>query len=253
MNFSLKTNESAVLKTVLSMMSDLSPFGYFAVTKDGLKFTSKEFEYDCVKMRFEVSPEKVSVLECHRDTFQAFHPSDIVNYLKKVSRSDTLYISDDDYNIIMYSVSQKKDMSVRTTFRKSNAEYIEYSFLDDVYDSQGILVDTKDFFTACENTNTNISNKTKIKLIGEFGLEVSFDTEFVSRCVTRLGDVNSVSIESIFNRRPVYTFQTQKIMMLKKIQTLSPKIRLYFKSGFPMMIVSETTLGPLKFLVDACE
>ena len=206
-------------------------------------------------MKFEITPEKLLMFEHHQDLLQAFHPSDMINYLKKVSRSDTLKISDDDRNIELYSVSQKKDMSVKTTFRKSNAEYVHYSFPEKIYDSPGVLVNTKDFFTACENTNNNISNDdciTKMKLIGKFGLEIGFYTEFVSRCVTRLGDIESVSIKSIFDTRPEYTFKTKKIMMLKKIQTILPKIRLYFKSGFPMLMVAGTSLGPLKFLIQNC-
>ena len=255
MNFSLKTNDSSVLKTVVSIMSEISPFGYFAVTKDGVKMTCKELDYDEIKMKFETKSEKLLMFEHHQDLLQAFHPSDVMNYLKKVSRSDTLKISDNDKNFELYSVSQKKDMSVKTTFRKSNGEYVDYSFPEESYSTPGVLVNTRDFFTACENTISNISNDdsvTKMKLIGKFGLEVGFETEFVSRCVTRLGDIESEGIKHIFNTKPEYTFKTQGIMMLKKIQTISPKIRLYFESGFPMLMVAETSLGPLKFLINNC-
>ena len=236
-------------------MSELSSFGYFAVTKDGMKITCKELDHDNIKMKFEIIPEKLLMFNHHQDLFQAFHPSDMMNYLKKVSRNDTLKISDDDKNIELYSVSQKWDMSVKTTFRKSNAQYVDYSFPEKLYDTPGVLVNTKDFFTACENKNDKISNDrsvTRMKLIGKFGLEIGFDTEFVSQCVTRLGDIESTYIKHILNKMPEYTFKTQKIMMLKKVQTISQKIRLYFKSGFSMLIVAETTLGPLKFLVQNC-
>ena len=255
MNFSLKTDDSSVLKAVVSIMSDLSPFAYFAVTKDGMEMTSEDLDYANINMKFEIKAEKLSMFKHHCDIFQAFHPSDMVNYLRKVSRNDTLKISDDDKIIELYSVSQKKDMSVRTTFRKSNAEYVDYSFPEKCYDSHVVLVNTKDFFTACEKTNNNISNNdcvTKMKLIGKFGLEVGIDTEFVSRCVTRLGDIDSTSIESIFNVKSEYAFKTQKIMMLKMIQSISPKIRLYFKSECPMLMIAETSLGPLKFQINNC-
>ena len=49
MNFSLKTNESSVLKTVVSIMSELSPFSYLAVTKDGMKMTCEELDYDEIR------------------------------------------------------------------------------------------------------------------------------------------------------------------------------------------------------------
>ena len=160
MNFSLKTTESSVLKTVVSIMSDLSSFAYLAVTKDGMKMTCEELEYANIEVKFEIKPEELSVFEHYHDTYQAFHPSDITNYLRKVSRSDTLKISDNDDE--------------------------------------------------------------------------------------------STSIKSIFNQKPEYTFKTQKIMMLKKIQSISPKIRLYFKSGCPMLMIAETSLGPLKFLISNC-
>ena len=37
MNFSMKTDESSNLRAVISIMHELSPFGYLAVTKDGIK------------------------------------------------------------------------------------------------------------------------------------------------------------------------------------------------------------------------
>ena len=255
MNFSLKTNDSSVLKTIFSIMSELSPFAYLAITDDGVKMTCKELDYESISMKFEIMPEKLLMFEHHQDLFQAFHPSDMVCYLRKVSKGDTLKISDDEKNIEIYSVSQKKDMSVKTTFRKSRAEYIDYSFPEKLFDTPGVLVNTKDFFTACENTNNNISNVdsiTKMKLIGKFGLEIGFDTEFVSRCVTRLGDIESTYISHIFNKMSEYTFKTQKIIMLKKVQNISAKIRLYFRSEHLMLMVAETSLGPLKFLIQGC-
>ena len=255
MNFSLKTNESSVLKTIFSIMSGISPFGYLAVTKDGMEITCEELDYGHIKMKFEIIPEKLLMFEHHRDMHQPFFPSDMVNYLRKVSKGDTLKISDDVGSIELYSVSQKRDMSVRTTFRRSRAEYVDYSFREELYNSPGVLVNTRDFFTACENTNNNISNcdsVTKMKLIGKFGLEIGFETEFVSRCVTRLGDIESTYINHIFNKMPEYTFKTQKIMVLRKIQNISPKIRLYFRSGLSMLMVADTSLGPLKFLVQNC-
>ena len=255
MNFSLKTTESSVLKTIFSIVSELSPFGYFAVTKGGVKMTCEELDHAAIKMKFEIIPDKLLMFQHHHDLFQAFHPSDMISYLKKVSRNDKLKISDDDRNIELYSVGQKKDMSVSTTIRKSNAEYVDYSFPEKLYDSPGILVSTKDFFSACENTNNNIPNDrsvTRMKLIGKSGLEIGFETELVSRCVTRLGDIESTYIKHIFNNIPEYTFKTQKIMMLKKIQTISPKIGLNFRSGLPMLLIAETSLGPLKFLIQGC-
>ena len=44
---------------------------------------------------------------------------------------------------------------------------------------------TKDFFTACErvnDVNVESTNTVNIKLVGEFGLEVSFNFESVTQC-----------------------------------------------------------------------
>ena len=108
----------------------------------------------------------------------------------------------------------------------------------------------KDFFTVCENTNENIPDEkcvVNIKLIGKFGLEIGFDLEFVSRTVTRLGDLDGKVINP-----PSFNFSSQRILKLRKIKNISPKIRLYFEAGFPMMMVAQTSLGPLKFFVKGC-
>ena len=247
MNFELKTDESSVLKTIFQIMSELSPWASFFVTKDGITMSCGEMDCGDVKMKFEIKPEKLSMFECYHDTPEVFHPSTFLSNLKKVSKGDTLKISGTDDSIELYSVNRKKDMSVRSTFGRLRVNYVGYHFLGS--NTPGVLVNTKDFFTACENTNINpaSSSVTEFRLIGKFGLEISFETECISRCVTRLGDIDTKIIKSIFNTEH-FSFKTQKIMMLKKLQTLSPKMRLHLESSRMIMCV-ETSLGPLKFLI----
>ena len=230
-------------------MNELSPFAYFSVTKGGMTMTCEEMDHGSVIMKFEIKPEKLSMFECYHDTYEAFHPSTFLTNLKKVSKGDTLKISESDNDIELYSVNRKKDMSVESTFSRLNTNHVNHHFPEKISNSPGVLVDTKDFFTACENPNIDSASHsvTEFRLIGKFGLEVSFETEFVSRCVTRLGDIDTKVIRNIFNLKH-YSFKTQKIMMLKKVQTISPKMRLYFNSS-SMIMKAETSLGPLKFLV----
>ena len=249
MNFELKTDESAVLKTVFQIMNELSSFAYFSVTKNGVTMTCEEMDQGSVKMRFEIIPEKLPMFECYCDTFEAFHPSTFSDNLKKVSRSDTLRVLGTDTDIELYSVNRKKDMLVRSVFSRLNAECVKHSFPEKISNTSGVLVNTKDFFTACENNNItpNTNSVTEFRLIGKYGLEVSFETEFVSTCVIRLGDIDTEVVKNILSARH-FSFKTQKIMMLKKLQSISSKIRLYFESS-RMIIFAETSLGPLKFLI----
>ena len=249
MNFELKTDESSVLKTIFQIMGELSTWAYFSVTKDGMIMTCEEMDRADVRMKFEIKPEKLSMFECHRDTFEAFHPSTFLSNLKKVSKDDTLKISGTDNDIELHSVNRKKDMSVKSTFRRLNVNYIDYHIPEKISNTPGVLVNSKNFFTACENSNIDPASHsvTEFRLIGKFGLEVSFETGFISRCVTRLGDIDSEIIKNIFNSKH-FLFKTQKIMMLKKLQSISSKMRLYFDSS-QMTMSAETSLGPLKFVI----
>ena len=67
--------------------------------------------------------------------------------------------------------------------------------------------------------------------------------------MTRLGDIDSRDV-----REPLdgYNFSSYKIMKLRGLKSISPKIRLYFRVGFPMKIVAQTTSGPLVFYVKCC-
>ena len=250
MNFELKTDDSSVLKTVFQIMNELSPWAYFSVTKDGISMSCEEMDYGDIIMKFDIKPEKLSMFECHSNTFEAFHPSTFLSNLRKVSKGDTLKISGTDNDIILLNVNRKRDMSTKSTFRRLNVDYVDYHTPET--NTSGILVNTKDFFTVCENSNINPSSHsvTEFRLIGRFGLEVSFETEFISRCVTRLGDIDSEIVKSIFNTEH-FSFKTQKIMLLKKVQSISPKMRVYL--DFSRMIMSaETALGSLKFLIKSC-
>lgn len=108
MNFTLKTCDPSVLKTVVAMMYDLGPWGYFSATKDGVKLTCEDSDYGIIGMKFEIKPEKISMFVCTKDTKVVFLTNNILNYLKKVSRTDTLKLSDKQRELELYSVSQKK-------------------------------------------------------------------------------------------------------------------------------------------------
>ena len=250
MNFELKTDESSVLKTVFQIMNELSSHAYMSVTKDGLSMTCEKMDRGDVKMKFDVIPEKLLMFECYCDTFVSFHPSTFSSNLKKVLRSDTLRITGTDTDIELYSVNRKRDMSVMSVFRIPSAEFVTYSLPKKLSTTQGLLMNTKDFFTACENTNItpNTNSVTEFRRIGKYGLEISFETEFVSKCVTRLGDIDTEIIKGIFNTEH-FSFRTQSIMMLKKLHSVSPKIRLYFDSSSRMIISASTLLGPLDIII----
>ena len=248
MNFELKTDESSVLRTVFQIMNELSTFAYMSVTKDYVSMTCEKIDGGDVKMKFTITPENLLMFECYCDTSMSFHPSTFLTNLKKVSKTDTLKISGTDTEIELYSVNRKKDMSVMSVFRIPNAEYVNYSLPKSPI-TKGLLVSTKDFFSACENTNItpNTNSVTEFRRVGKYGLEVSFETEFVSKCVTRLGDIDTKIIKGIFNDS-LMSFKTQSIMMLKKLHTISPKIRLNFDST-TMFISATTLMGPLDLII----
>ena len=87
----MKTCEPLVLKAVVALMFEHTPWGYFSVEKDGVEITF-ECEKSITGMKFKINPEKIEMFECWRDTNMVFLTSNMMRYLRKVSSTDTLKV-----------------------------------------------------------------------------------------------------------------------------------------------------------------
>ena len=146
----------------------------------------------------------------------------------------------------IHSESFRKQMTVKTTTKKLNAQWIEHVFPEKEYsDCPGVLVNTNDFFISCRDIGAE--NNVIIKLIGKFGLELSVCVKEVVETVSKLGHFSDKDAETLS-----LNFHIIDILRLKKLQSVSQKLRIYLKVGMPMMITAMTQLGPAMFFVKSC-
>ena len=79
----MRTCEPSVLKAVVALMFEHTPWGYFSVDKDGVEITF-ECEESITGMRFQIIPENISMFVCWKGMNMVFLTSAMMRYLRKV-------------------------------------------------------------------------------------------------------------------------------------------------------------------------
>ena len=213
-------------------MSGIDYYGYFTVSGSGLTGSCVNESND-IGMSFRLNAELTTF---KGKTTMVLVTPEILRFLRKVSKSDKLTLSDTNNEFVI--TSSRKDMSVVSKLKKLNRQMVDSRFDDDAYDT-GVTVDSKNFFTALikigDCDTVNIQQKGT-------GVVIEMFVDKIRQSVTKLGacsDLRSdtVNFESNYN--------LDKLLKLDAIQYISPVITLCFRNGYPLRITAPTNLGEI--------
>ena len=233
----MTTNDAFVFKTITELMSTLDPMDYFTVNKSGIKMTCQN-DSKKIAMSFKILSEMTSMFKCLHKTDMILINDSLNKFLGKVTKTDTLTLSDKSNDLVIHSENYRRQMTVTTATRKLNGQWTEHIFPDEYENCPGVLVNSRDFFIACKDIGAgNVNN---IKLIGDFCLELSMYFECVVHSVSKLGHSDNNTTVT-FNS----DFHLNDFMKLQRIQTVSPRLRIYLRDGISMVLQKfmKTSLG----------
>ena len=226
-NFSFNTDPH-IFKTIIKLMSNIDYHGYFTVNENGLTGSCTE---KFIGMTFRINTELTK-----NKTTMVLSTPDISKFLRKVSKSDKLALSDTMDEFVITSI--RKEMSVVSKLKKLCCQMVDIKFDDNVY-KDGITVDSKNFFTGLIKTgDCDIVN---IKQKGT-GIIIEMCVDRISQSVTKLGDTDGeINFKS--------NYSLCKLLKLDGIQYVSPVITLCFCKGYPLKIIAMTNLGVIDFYI----
>ena len=228
-----------ILKTVIKLMLSIDYHSYFTVSENGLT-GSCVHESNDIGVSFKINTELTTF---KNKTTLVLATPDISRFLRKVSKSDKLTLSDTTDEFVITSC--RKDMSVMSKLRKLNRQFVDNKFDDDAYRAGGVTVDSKIFFTGlikigdCDTVN--------IKQKGT-GVVIEMCVDRIRQSVTKLGDTDG---QSQINFESNYSLC--KLLKLDGIQYVSPVITLCFRNGYPLKITAPTNLGHIVFYIKSIE
>ena len=229
-SFSFNT-DPYILKTVIKLMSNIDYHGCFVVTENGLTGDCIN-ESQTIGMSFSTNAELTTF---KNKTIMVLATPDISRFLKRVSKTDKLTLSDTKDEFVITSV--RKKMSVVSKLRKLNSQLVDNKF-DDAY-STGVTVDTKNFFTALMDIGD--CDKVNIKQKGS-GVVIEMCVDRIRQSVTKLGDTDGqINFES--------NYSLYNLVKLSDVQFVSPVLTLSFRSGYPLRITAPTNLGSIAIYV----
>ena len=231
-SFSFNTDPH-ILKTIIKIMSNIDYYGYFTVTENGLTGDCANTSGD-ITMSFKTNAELTIFKK--RGVMVLATPH-ISKFLKRVSKSDKLTLSDTEDEFVI--TSNGKKMSVVSRLKKLRKQPILIHF-DDVYQGvTGVTVDSKNLLTGlisigdCETVN--------IKQKGT-GVIMEMCVDSIRQSVVILGDTNG---KTSFDA----DYSLKKLLKLSDVQYVSPLLTLYFREGYPLKITVQTNLGVIDFYI----
>ena len=236
-SFSFNT-DPYILKTVIKLMSLIDYRGYFTVSENGLTGSCINESQD-IGMSFSTNAELTTFKD---KTIMVLATPDISRFLKRVSKTDKLTLSDTKDEFVITSV--RKKMSVVSKLRKLNSQIVDNKF-DDAY-STGVTVDTKNFFTGlmsigdCDTVN--------IKQKGN-GVIIEMCVDRIRQSVVKLGDTDGPQGQTKFESN----YSLYNLSKLSDIQNVSPVLTLCFRNGYPLRITASTNLGSIAFYIKSCK
>ena len=233
-SFSFST-DPYILKTVIKLMSNIDYHGCFVVTENGLTGSCIN-EPKTIGMSFSTNAELTTFK--NKTTMMLATP-DISRFLKRVSKTDKLTLSDTKDEFVI--TSTRKKMSVVSKLRKLNSQLVDNKF-DDSYHT-GVTVDTKNFFTGlmsigdCDSVN--------IKQKGS-GLVIEMCVDRIRQSVTKLGDTDGkINFDS--------NYTLYDLLKLSDVQYVSSVLTLSFRDDYPLRITAPTNLGSIAFYIKSIE
>ena len=245
MNFGLMTNDAFHFRTIIEVMLLLNPMGYSSVLKNGISMWCAN-DPGSVAMSFKLQNDMLSMFKLHSKA-NIVLPIDLLSKcLRKVTRSDTLKLSDTDSALMVHSKSNRTSMTVSTVVNKLIQQYVVLDLPNTVdYNTPGVLVDSKNFFNACKEIVDG--NIVSIKLVGDFAIEFMVGVKYVVHSVAKVGVDTSKTVNYSAD------FNIDDLMRFYKIQAVSPRLRIYLKSAMPAKITAMTPLGPVAFYVKSID
>ena len=230
-SFSFNT-DPYILKTVIKLMTNIDYHGYFTVSENGLTGDCVS-ESQNIGMSFRINAELTTF---KNKTIMVLATPDISRFLKRVSKTDKLTLSDTKDEFVITSVRRK--MSVVSKLRKLNSQIVDNKFDDDVY-KIGVSVDSKNFFTGLikigDCDTVNIKQK-------RTGVVIEMCVDRIRQSVTELEDTDGpTNFES--------NYSLHNLLKLSDIQFVSPVISLCFQEGYPLRITAPTNLGSIVFYI----
>ena len=239
-SFSFSTNPY-ILKTVIKLMTNIDYHGYFTVSENGLTGTCTNESTD-IGMSFSTNAELTTF---KNKTIMVLATPDISRFLKRVSKSDKLTLSDTKDEFVI--TSTRKKMSVVSKLRKLNSQLREIKF-DDAYHS-GVTVDTKNFFTGLMNIGD--CDTVNIKQKGA-GVVIEMCVDRIRQSVTKLGacgehssDTDGPQGQTNFESN----YSLYNLLKLSDVQFVSPVLTLSFRDGYPLRITAPTNLGSIAIYI----